>query len=97
MGTSRLMHRIQTVKTQFPPRHFSQIKGRQDEEQWREAYAKEIASLLKVGDMQVVPRVHTSEIIPIMDLFTVKYDNVTGNKRYKVRKPQSCMPQLLRW
>ena len=59
--------------------------NQEDSDCWKEAYENEIYSLENVGDMKVIQRREDMEVIPIMELFERKFDNIDGKGRYKVR------------
>ena len=44
---------------------------------WVQAYQSEIDSLESVGQLQVVLRPQNKEVLPILELFTYKYDGIT--------------------
>ena len=63
-------------QTAVPPKSYRSIAKRADKDAWYAAYQKELASLTEVGRMEVVPRRRNAPVIPLLELFVVKYDNI---------------------
>lgn len=59
------------------PRHYYEALTFDDYKSWVQAYQSEIDSLESVGQLQVVPRPQNKEVLPILELFTYKYDGIT--------------------
>ena len=84
-GCTRRALAISIAKTTSPPKGYSEIKTRNDKDKWYEAYNKELTSLNTIGNMKVVPRPKNAPVIPLLELFTVKYDNVLSEYIGKCR------------
>ena len=67
------------------PKTYRQAIQQADAQAWQDAYDKELNSLETVGDLKVITRPENVEIIPVMELFDIKTDNVTGEVKNKVR------------
>ena len=67
------------------PRHYYEALTFDDYKSWVQAYQSEIDSLESVGQLQVVPRPQNKEVLPILELFTYKYDGITQRIKHKVR------------
>ena len=55
---------------------------------WIAAYELEVESLETVGDLSVIPASSVppgQQVVPVRELFTVKYDNVQHVTKYKAR------------
>ena len=78
-----------TLAEQQSPRSFKQIMAMpiQLKTEWLQAYQKEIGSLESVGGLHVVPRSEAgdSQVIPLSEVFTQKYNNVLHKWIFKVR------------
>ena len=67
------------------PRHYYEALTFDDHKSWVQAYQNEIDSLESVGQLQVVPRPHNKEILPILELFNYKFDGIAQRIKHKVR------------
>ena len=76
---------VKLLKTTVPPNNYYQLKHRSDEAEWTKAYFKELNNLQDIGKMSVVKRPSTSEVIKLMEIFIVKYDNIQNQYIPKVR------------
>ena len=79
------MIRIAKLKTVIPPKRYSEIPHRLDSNLWLEAYMKEVNNLEKIGQIEVVPRPFSNQVIPILELFCWKHDNFLNTKLAKIR------------
>ena len=68
--------RLAVSQTAVPPKNYRSIAKRADKDAWYAAYHKELTSLTEVGHMEVVPRPRNAPVIPLLELFVVKYDNI---------------------
>ena len=67
------------------PKHYHDIKNSPEKEKWYKAYFDEIQSLEQVGKLRVMKRPEDQEVLPVLELFTKKFDNVTHAHKYKAR------------
>ena len=69
----------------MPPRNYYEIQNRADKSIWLQAYQKELFAFEKVGQMETVPRPKHKTVIPILELFSWKVDQISEEKIAKVR------------
>ena len=69
----------------IPPKHYNDLSNRLDGSHWDKAYDKETEKQTTVGKMKVVKRPKGVQVIPLLELFTKKFDNITLENIYKVR------------
>ena len=85
----KVRHRKKLREIMDVPRNFSQINGRDDAHLWLQAYQKELDCLETIGKMTVVSRQEAIQarvkVIPLREIFTIKFDNVLQQMKYKVR------------
>ena len=84
----RQIKRLSSLDRHTVPRSYSQILSFTPEVKagWLAAYNKEIQALTTVGDLKIIPiQEATGPIIPLTELFSIKYDNITQKITYKVR------------
>eukprot|EP00924_Labyrinthula_sp_SR-Ha-C_P013014 augustus_masked-scaffold_12-processed-gene-6.57-mRNA-1 protein AED:0.11 eAED:0.11 QI:0/0/0/1/1/1/2/0/530 len=70
------------------PKSFFQIRYRNDKQHWYSAYEKEYNKFTSIAECKEVPRTEIPpEVKPFrfIEIFEVKKDNVTHQKKYKVR------------
>ena len=67
------------------PKHFHDIENFPEKSSWYQAYYEEIKSLEDVGKLKVVERPTNQEVLPVLELFTRKFDNVTHKHKFKAR------------
>jgi len=81
-----LLLRLNIMKA---PKSYTQLKDRSDGEQWKTAYHTELDNLTTVGEMKTVKRQVAINkgafIIPMTEVFVVKYDNINKVTKRKVR------------
>jgi len=80
-----IYYRIASLKTLQPPKNFKEIEYRPDAQEWFSAYNKELNGLEDIGKMEVVQYNHQAKVIPILELFSFKYDNILQKNICKVR------------
>ena len=76
------------VATRSPHKGFNSYKAAllgDHSEEWKRAYAAEIAKLESVGGLRVVPRPSDVTLLPFLEVLTEKIDPVTRDLKYKVR------------
>ena len=70
-----------------PPRNFDAIEQHQHARKWEAAYDKEVNSMYSLTGMEIVKRSTNLKIkvLDILELFTWKFDDLTGEIQAKVR------------
>ena len=69
------------------PRNYYEMKGARDAKEWLKAYESELQSLETVGQLRVTERPSSSsvQVLPVLELLSVKYDTVQKLTKRKVR------------
>ena len=67
------------------PKTFDELNSRNDGKQWLQAYNKEMNKLIDVGKMSVVKRPVGKQVLPLLELFVKKVDNISGEEIFKCR------------
>eukprot|EP00924_Labyrinthula_sp_SR-Ha-C_P003987 snap_masked-scaffold_3-processed-gene-10.18-mRNA-1 protein AED:1.00 eAED:1.00 QI:0/-1/0/0/-1/1/1/0/599 len=70
------------------PKSFHQIKYKPESDKWYEAYDKELKKIELMGKMELVNNEklkNKQNVIPIMELFSKKYDNISKQSIFKCR------------
>ena len=70
------LYKLAIAETTLPPKSYHGIHSRADKDCWYRAYDKEMTNLEQIGQMTVVPRPTKAQVIPLLELFTVKHDNI---------------------
>ena len=82
--------RLAVSQTAVPPKNYRSIAKRADRDAWYAAYYEELTNLTEVGHMEVVPRPRNPPVIPVLELFVVKYDDIAdqfiGKCRFAARR-----------
>eukprot|EP00924_Labyrinthula_sp_SR-Ha-C_P004834 snap_masked-scaffold_1-processed-gene-13.26-mRNA-1 protein AED:0.58 eAED:0.58 QI:0/0/0/0.5/1/1/2/0/519 len=75
------------VKDNTITKSYFQIKNKTQSEKWFEAYDKELNKLIKIGKMKLINKSDTkeTEVIPIMELYSKKIDNISKEEIFKCR------------
>eukprot|EP00924_Labyrinthula_sp_SR-Ha-C_P000465 snap_masked-scaffold_103-processed-gene-0.20-mRNA-1 protein AED:1.00 eAED:1.00 QI:0/-1/0/0/-1/1/1/0/171 len=78
---------VLVVKDKLIPKSYFQIKNKPEAEKWHKAYNKELNKLVKNGKIELVKKVNidTKTVIPIIELYTKKTDNISKEQIYKCR------------
>ena len=71
-------HKIALTKDLLPPRKSLAVKFRSDKQLWMDAYMTELSNLEAIGKMRVIPRPAGVDVIPLLELFVVKWDNLNA-------------------
>ena len=71
-------HKVALTKDLLPPRKSLAIKFRSDKQLWMDAYMTELSNLEAIGKMRVIPRPAGVDVIPLLELFVVKWDNLNA-------------------
>eukprot|EP00924_Labyrinthula_sp_SR-Ha-C_P016105 snap_masked-scaffold_4-processed-gene-19.31-mRNA-1 protein AED:1.00 eAED:1.00 QI:0/-1/0/0/-1/1/1/0/838 len=70
------------------PKSFHQIKHKPESDKWYEAYDKELKKIELMGKMELIKNEtvrNKQAVIPIMELFSKKYDNISKQNIFKCR------------
>eukprot|EP00924_Labyrinthula_sp_SR-Ha-C_P000115 snap_masked-scaffold_39-processed-gene-1.34-mRNA-1 protein AED:1.00 eAED:1.00 QI:0/-1/0/0/-1/1/1/0/120 len=76
-----------TSKDNSIPKTYFQIKNKPGAKEWLTVYDKELNKLINIGKMGLVSRsnIKSENVIPIMEMFTKKKDNITNTNIFKCR------------
>ena len=73
------------VEAYTNPKSYHDLEGRMDCNEWKAAYNKELKKLEDVGKMKVVEKPKNAQVIPLLELFSRKHDNISGKNIFKCR------------
>ena len=90
-------YRLAVVSGLTPPTSFEQIRHRADQSDWLDAYYREITNIETIGSFEIVPRPTSSTVVPILELFTSKFDNILKRSIAKCRIVARGDTQPKRW
>ena len=79
------LYKLALSSTVSPPKTYQEIIRRLDKDDWIQAYRKEVQNIESIGQLEVVDRPIGEHIIPVLELFTVKYDNINSSTIPKCR------------
>ena len=85
--TTNCLHTIyqNKVETIVKPKRYSELENRNDGQLWKEAYDKEIKKFEEIAEMKLVKRPKDKQVLPILELYTQKFDNIKQKNIYKCR------------
>ena len=75
----------QRLFTLSPPKHYYQLSQGADAALFISAYNRELTEIEEVGGYRVVPCRPNVRPLPLLELFSTKVDNISGNIIPKVR------------
>ena len=87
--------KIIVVATTMPPKHYHDMLHRADRQELLDPYQREITSIEEVGKMTVVDRPLDKPVIPIQEIFAIKWDKTLTCFRVKCRIVARGDPQPL--
>ena len=77
--------KVSLDKSVLPPITFFEIHERKHAELWHCAYQKELDALETAGRMEVIDRLLNESIVPLLELFNWKTENLPGSRNTNIR------------